>query len=335
MMSFSESSIRERESNESIAKRGANEMGTCILVFLQEICQTQQHLVFYLNNSAGQNKNNAIASLYLFAVETLNIPRITQKYLVPGDSQNEGDYMHATIGTNKVGKCYIVKELKTEDIKYLKKLAKEIRSNYNVNEDGQKVNWNFLKVIEAREDSPNTLFYKTDYEENDFKTILVYENSPRLPRNKIKDILDLFSSSVIPRIHHPLFNNLQAQENNIEGEKVNEDIDEVVDSILASSIGAAPGYSNPSPGDCWCSYCMHTLPIPYAVLSSLNIEVVRADEVDVTLILSCTGIHGRGGDMPDSREYPLTSGIVLQYSQMRKSSSDPAYNSALSALVGG
>lgn len=255
--------------NESIAKRGVNEIGSCIQIFLQENCQTQQPVVFYSDNAAGQNKNKAIASLYLFAVQTLSIPRITHKYLVSGHSQNEGDSMHATIErqkkrslksgpiytptqwtpliqtAKKVGKPYSVRELATENFNDLKKLAKEMGSNYNVNEDGQKVNWNSLRVIEARKDSPNILFYKTDYEESDFKTILVkrsqrghrlsvpvlhqaYQNAPKLPRNKVKDLLDLCSSGVIPRIHHPFFNNLQVQEENNEdeGDEDNDQLEE-------------------------------------------------------------------------------------------------------------
>jgi len=87
--------------NETIAKRGANEIGSCILNFLQNCfngtTESLSNVIFYSNKCAGQNKNKFITSLYIYAVLTMNIQSIRHKYLIVGHTQNEGDCMHSVI----------------------------------------------------------------------------------------------------------------------------------------------------------------------------------------------------------------------------------------------
>lgn len=93
--------------NETIAKRGANEVGSCILKFLQNYFNgteiSPSNVVFYSDNCTGQNKNKFITSLYIYAVLTMNIQSIHHKFLIVTCScfslhtQNEGDYMHSVI----------------------------------------------------------------------------------------------------------------------------------------------------------------------------------------------------------------------------------------------
>jgi len=43
-----------------------------------------------------------------------------------------------------------------------------IGNNYNINEDGDKVLWNSIKVFEIEKDNPKILKYKTSYNEKTF-----------------------------------------------------------------------------------------------------------------------------------------------------------------------
>lgn len=53
--------------------------------------------VFYSDNCSGQNKNQVLLSMHLYAVKTLKIPSITHKYLIVGHTQKKGDVMHSLI----------------------------------------------------------------------------------------------------------------------------------------------------------------------------------------------------------------------------------------------
>lgn len=239
--------------NESLANRGVNEIASCVYMYLNEHCQGKP-AIMYSDNAAGQNKNKAMASMYMHTVMELNIPYITHKYLIVGHTQNEGDSMHATIERqrNRALKCgpiytpsqwtpvlqmakkdgnpYSIKEVCTEDIKNYKGLPKQLGSNFEINELNERVVWSDIKVLEVRKDSPSLIFYKTDYREQEFKIINVrrrqrggrpsqvvlqaaYEHPPHLAEAKVKDLRDLCTSGLIPKIHHPFFFNLNSKQN--------------------------------------------------------------------------------------------------------------------------
>ena len=83
-----------------MAKRGVNEIGSCVLMYIREYC-VGKNVVFYSDNCCGQNKNKGMASLYLHAVQNFNIPTIEHKFLIVGHTQNEGDSMHSVIEQQK------------------------------------------------------------------------------------------------------------------------------------------------------------------------------------------------------------------------------------------
>ena len=97
-------------------RRGANEIGSCLLHFLKEKAEETNsddlELVLYSDNCCGQQKNKFIITLYLYAVANLKINAITHKFLVSGHSQNEGDAVHSLIEKNikralKSGPIYV------------------------------------------------------------------------------------------------------------------------------------------------------------------------------------------------------------------------------------
>ncbi|XP_045763000.1 uncharacterized protein LOC123865809 [Maniola jurtina] len=82
------------------AKRGANEIGSCIWEYLKNVCANDaepKNIIFYSDNCCGQNKNKYIATLYMYAVHYLNIASITHKFLIRGHTQNEADSVHSLI----------------------------------------------------------------------------------------------------------------------------------------------------------------------------------------------------------------------------------------------
>lgn len=87
--------------NETDAKRGSIEIGSCVYKYLKMIDQIATrpvNIIFYSDNCGGQAKNKFITSLYLYAVTTLkNIDTITHKFLIKGLRQNEGDNVHSLV----------------------------------------------------------------------------------------------------------------------------------------------------------------------------------------------------------------------------------------------
>lgn len=89
--------------HEGLAKRGSNEICTCLYTFLVSLPSTIMHeVVLFSDNCAGQNKNKFIASLQLYCMQTVShISKITHKFLITGHTQNENDAMHATTEREK------------------------------------------------------------------------------------------------------------------------------------------------------------------------------------------------------------------------------------------
>lgn len=84
--------------NESNGHRGVNELGTCVLNYLKDTCDSEhKDIIFYSDNCAGQQKNKFMLALYLYAISHLDINSITHKYLIKGHTQNEGDSAHSLI----------------------------------------------------------------------------------------------------------------------------------------------------------------------------------------------------------------------------------------------
>lgn len=195
------------------AKRGAIEIGTCVWEFLKKSSDRgtdSMNIIFYSDNCCGQNKNKYIATLYLYAVQILNINSITHKFLIRGHTQNEADSVHSLIEKEvkknlKSGPIYtpdqyvtLIKSAKkcnppinVHEMTYnmfvdLKDLQEEWGYNYTINTDGQTVNWNEIKQLKTCKGNPFTFFYKNSYEDESFKEVNV-----RNKRKKMKNEVDI------------------------------------------------------------------------------------------------------------------------------------------------
>ncbi|CAG9765712.1 unnamed protein product [Ceutorhynchus assimilis] len=180
--------------SEHIAKRGANEIGSCVMYFLQQNA-VGKSIVFYSDNCAGQNKNRFVAAMYLYAVSKFDIPEITHKFLVTGHTQNEGDSMHSCIEKEKKrvlrsgpiyvpaqwipvirlakknGNPYNVEELGTSDFYDFKQLSQEIGNNYGVNLKNEKVLWSQISVLNVSKNNPYMIKYKYSYDDLEYEAI--------------------------------------------------------------------------------------------------------------------------------------------------------------------
>lgn len=184
-------------------------------------------------------------TMYLYTVENYDIQEIIHKYLIIGHTENEGDSMHSCIEKERArvlkngpiyvpselitiaksakmkGKPYEVKEMSTEDFVDWKKLSKTMGSNFNVNENGEKVLFNDIKIVKVKKDEPSKIFYKTSYNQEEFNIINIrkktrtqrvnltlvpaYDSAPPIPINKKNDLLSLCNDKLIPRKHHNFF----------------------------------------------------------------------------------------------------------------------------------
>lgn len=126
-------------------------------------------------------------SLYLYAINHLDIPSINHKFLIAGHTQNKGYSVHSKIEkqknrllrggsifsplqwvtviqtAKKTGKPFKINELTHKDFINFKQLSKDIGNNFNKNTMGQTVLWKDIKFIKVTKEFPDRLFYKTTY----------------------------------------------------------------------------------------------------------------------------------------------------------------------------
>lgn len=230
--------------DESNANRGVNELGTCVLKYLEKkASMPDSEVVFYSDNCVGQQKNKFMLALYLYAVRYLGLKSITHKYLIKGHTQNEGDSAHSLIerqvkrqlrggpiyspegfisairAAKKQGKPLIVNELCYEDFYDIKQISTYIgpmnMTNLKLNE---------VKVIRFERESPNSAYYKNSYNDNfqevniikrkkelDYSKIILqpaYQSKPGLAEKKKTDLMGLVKKNHIPKYYSKFYENL-------------------------------------------------------------------------------------------------------------------------------
>lgn len=128
--------------------------------------------------------------MYLYAVKTLPINKITHKFLIRGHTQNEGDTAHSLIEkaikrAKKSGAIYvpdqyvqiirsakikgnqfIAEELNFDDFYDLKTLSDEIELNTVKDVEGNTIKTSDIKVIEFTKDNDAVYNYKLKFDDN-------------------------------------------------------------------------------------------------------------------------------------------------------------------------
>lgn len=246
--------------HEGEAKRGAVEIGTCILKYIKSLKETaarlesKLNLIFYSDNCCGQQKNHYIIALYIYIVHYFEfVDSVTHKFLIKGHTRNEGDSAHSVIerqiqrnlksgpiftpdqysqiirNAKKTGKPYEVNELSHEDFVDIESLAAEIGKNYCKNTENQNVRMTDIKVLKVEsDDTANySCYYKTSYEDGQFKKVVVdkigktrnsnnkyiklkgiYKDKMTVCEKKKNGLLALIKKNVIPKFYTSFFENL-------------------------------------------------------------------------------------------------------------------------------
>jgi hypothetical protein len=125
-----------------------NEIGSCILKYLRFTDPNVQYAIFYSDSCLGQNYNQYVSSLLLYAVGRLPIETINHKFFVPRHTMTKCDRIHSanehaqkhlaiySVHDRMNGKLsarrhklYSVNVLEHTDIHDLKALASELICN--------------------------------------------------------------------------------------------------------------------------------------------------------------------------------------------------------------
>lgn len=169
-----------------IAKRGANEISSCLFDFFKKEAQKGiKSVSLYSDNCSGQNRNRFIFAMYMHASRTLNM-EIVHRFLQTGHTQNEGDCMHACVEKNlknkvvytpdqlyeiitnaKVHKKFVMTEM-SQNLFYDFKSLVASNNNWLKDTRGEKVYFSKLKEVKVTPEAPTKLFFKYDFEQNEY-----------------------------------------------------------------------------------------------------------------------------------------------------------------------
>jgi hypothetical protein len=226
--------------DESIASRGADEIGSCLIDYCQQLAaKGMKTLTCYSDSCGGQNRNSKIALIWMYIVQTTDIEEINHKFMISGHSYLPNDTEFGIIerATKKATEIYVPEQWyrlvskcnKKTPFKVVQMTSEQFFSTKplldkstvrKVAESGEKVEWLKIQWLRACKDSPQKLFYKyslqDDYEfscvnfakrgRQDTVASLVplYPEQPRpISSEKFNDIQKLLK--YVPPIHHPFY----------------------------------------------------------------------------------------------------------------------------------
>lgn len=187
---------------ETAGKRGANEIGSCLLDYLKSLDPTVKRVTFFSDSCSGQNRNQYVCALLMYAVRTLPIDIIDHKFLVPGHTMMECDSMHSAIeyahrhmsiysihewvNVLKIARRhnpYMVSVLEHPYFHDLKTLAGHLVTNRRSSNSDKIINWLDVRWVRIEKVSPNTIKVKTDFDQEEFD---VLEQTKRKKMPKLK-----------------------------------------------------------------------------------------------------------------------------------------------------
>lgn len=225
--------------DESDGKRGVNEIGSCVLKWLENIANLNPgaDVVFWSDNCAGQQKNKFMCALYIYAVNNLNLGSITHKFLIKGHTQNEGDSAHSLIeknvkrilkggpiytregfvtaikGAKKSGKPYQVFEQSFDDFYNIKNIFIDLNLNLGA------IKMSDIKMLKFTKENPGIIFYKSSFEDEIHQAKVLkkmpkisickaYTQKIGLSDKKKSDLLGLINKKAIPSCYQQYYENL-------------------------------------------------------------------------------------------------------------------------------
>jgi len=230
--------------DETEGGRGANEIGSILLHYLQNLPGTVSHVASFSDTCSGQNRNQYVCSAMLYAVQMLpSIKIIDLKYMESGHSYLEVDSMHSVIEkatkhmkiyttrdwevaigcARKKDPPFMVRRRHHTDVSDMKELASSFITNRTSNVNGETVSWLRIKWLRFCKDKPFVIQYKYSIAA-EFMTInvckrrgrpkvlpnLVRAYRTRLPISAAKkaDLLALVKAKIVPTEHALFYKNL-------------------------------------------------------------------------------------------------------------------------------
>ena len=248
---------------ESVASRGSQEIGSCILKYLRLRASEASHLIVFSDACGGQNRNINIACLWMYVVSSSDFAYtvVDHKFMISGHSyltnnRDFGSIEKANRRTQHVfipGEwCTLVENARTKNPFQVVRMSQEdfvstknVRSEIvyrKVNTRKEKVEWlQIIQWIRLRRDKPYEIRYKYSHNVLEAWKILDVQRRqagrPAIPgiisldplyNNarpiNTKKLQDLHVlMDFIPPIHHAFYNELQSS-NDVNSTSENEDV---------------------------------------------------------------------------------------------------------------
>ena len=233
--------------NESVASRGSQEVGSCLLSHIQEMRTSATKLTVYSDACGGQNRNINMVCMWMHVVASDDYPftSVDHKFMVSGHSYLPNDRDFGSIETaSKKSQCIyvpadwerVVKEsrhknpfsvtrMERKDFLSFQPLKQAI-VNRKVNITGAKVGWLNIKWINVCKDLPLQYRYRHSHSELEaWKTVSLKRAAKGRPpdlgkiklpylyvtprRIKKAKLDDLMELLIyVPPIHHGFFQHL-------------------------------------------------------------------------------------------------------------------------------
>lgn len=185
--------------NESIGKRGSNEIASCILKWISSLPQDVKEITFWSDNCAGQNRNINLLFFYSWILYKFpHINTINHKYLLKGHTHMEVDVAHSVIEhkrrrTNTMNICnthdwaqlmrvasrknpYAVYEMELKDFYQFDSLGKSHNSPFINRKNKEGFRLSEAVFLQFRRESLGTVLYKTNFECETFINIDLKRN---------------------------------------------------------------------------------------------------------------------------------------------------------------
>lgn len=232
--------------DESMAHRGANEIGSCVFYYLTERCKLKPgaDVVLYSDNCAGQQKNQFLVALYVFLVhfqQETDIASITHKFLIRGHTQNVCDSMHSVIEkkitrslksgpmfttdsfvsaiqhAKTTGEPYHVTEMEFDQFFNLKALVKDMGMSLTTIRISEAV------ALKIEKKSPRSIFVKYSYSDEWEEATLfkkkiptidsiqmkkAFDERPGLNKKKKEGLMKLVEKGTIPKKYRSYYESL-------------------------------------------------------------------------------------------------------------------------------
>lgn len=239
--------------HEAIAQRGADEIASCLKMFIMSLAEETEHVIIYSDTCPGQTRNNTLPVVYNYILtQKVGLKTIDHKFLVPGHTHLECDADHASIERAKkkyngrisipndwymlvrmVSSKFTVIELSQDDIFAFSSILKQSLIKKNKDQNNAPFLWRNIFWIRVEKEHPCFFSFKYSLRvEDEFKICdmkrkarasrsnqpimdvrKAYNQPLLISKEKHKDILSLLQ--YIDPVYHDFYNNVIKSDNDV------------------------------------------------------------------------------------------------------------------------